>query len=252
MKNQEKKKRKLPGFYIALCACVLMIGIAGYVTQTHTDETKTVVSTSENNSKEAKPVFSDELSDDMSLSLAAITPEPAATPVPTPVPTEAPKAEEKTGKVMDYTADNPDTEGGAIMVTNDLPAFIMPVSGQVLEPYSDKLVYNATLGDWRAHGGIDIAADKGCSVQSVAQGVVERVYDNAMGSCVEISHPAGFVTVYMGLETTENLKEGQEVKSGDVIGTTGDCRGENVTVPHLHFEMYKDKVAVNPSDYLPH
>ncbi|MBQ9599971.1 MAG: hypothetical protein IJR33_09230, partial [Clostridia bacterium] len=102
MKNQEKKKRKLPGFYIALCACVLMIGIAGYVTQTHTDETKTVVSTSENNSKEAKPVFSDELSDDMSLSLAAITPEPAATPAPTPVPTEAPKAEEKTGEVMDY------------------------------------------------------------------------------------------------------------------------------------------------------
>ncbi|MBQ3462922.1 MAG: hypothetical protein IJH36_07385, partial [Clostridia bacterium] len=176
MKNQEKKKRKLPGFYIALCACVLMIGIAGYVTQNHTDEPNTVVSTSDNNSKEAKPVFSDELSDDMSLSLAAITPEPAATPLPTPVPTEAPKAEEKTGEVMDYTADNPDTEGGAIMVTNDLPAFIMPVSGQVLEPYSDKLVYNATLGDWRAHGGIDIAADKGCSVQSVAQGVVERVY----------------------------------------------------------------------------
>ena len=250
MKNQEKKTKKLPAFYIALCACVLMIGIAGYVTQTHTEETKTVVSTSDEGTKEAKPVFSDELTDDVSLSLAAITPVPQ--PTPTPEPTAAPTEEPKQEEVMEYAVDNPDTEGGAIMVTNDLPAFIMPVNGEILEPFSDKLVYNGTLGDWRAHCGIDIAADKGCSVASVAQGVVERVYDNAMGSCVEISHPAGFVTVYKGLENVENLTEGKEVKSGEVIGTTGDCRGENVTVQNLHFEMYKDKVAVNPTDYLPH
>lgn len=249
MKNQEKKTKKLPAFYIALCACVLMIGVAGYVTQTHTDETKTVVSTADTAEKEAKPVFSEELTDDMSLSLAAITPMPQ--PTATPAPTAAPEKNE-TSEVMDYTTDNPDTEGGAIMVTNDLPAFIMPVNGEILEPFSENLVFNNTLGDWRVHGGIDIAAEKGCSVASVAQGVVEKVYDNAMGSCVEISHPAGFVTVYKGLENVENLAEGDEVKSGEVIGTIGDCRGENVTVPHLHFEMYKDNTAVNPSDYLPH
>ena len=42
-----------------------------------------------------------------------------------------------------------------------------------------------------------------------------------------------------------------EIKSGEVIGTSGKCTGENVTDPHIHFEMSKDGVLVNPTDYLP-
>ena len=50
----------------------------------------------------------------------------------------------------------------------------------------------------------------------------------------------------------ENLTEGKEIQSGEVIGILGDCKGENVTSPHLHFEIIKDGEAVNPSDYLPY
>jgi len=55
----------------------------------------------------------------------------------------------------------------------------------------------------------------------------------------------------MGLENIENLTVGKEIKSGEVIGTSGKCTGENVTDPHIHFEMSKDGVLVNPTDYLP-
>lgn len=253
-KENQKQTKKLSGFYIALCCCVLMIGIAGYFTEKHTEESKTV-STTEIAEIANDSVFSDELT--------AVTDTAVATLAPVIEVTEAPEAEEtaaeaefnteaETEPVADYAVDNPDIMGDAITVASEQPAFILPVSGEILEPYTDVLSYNNALGDWRTHGGIDIAADKGCSVQSVAQGEVERVYDNAMGACVEISHAGGFVTRYMGLENVENLSEGKEVQSGEVIGTVGDCKAENVTQPHLHFEMEKNNVAVNPSDFLPH
>ncbi len=253
--NEEKKNKRLPAFYIALCCCVLMIGVAGFITEKHTEDTETVtVGDASTENGDTAPVFSGELPEDVSLSLAEITPQPA------PEPTAEPAVEETTAEevpapadeVMDYAVDNPDVTDESIMVTNDLPAFIMPVNGEVLEPYTDVLAYNHALDDWRAHGGVDIAAEKGCSVASAASGEIERVYDNAMGACVEISHPAGFVTRYMGLETAENLTEGRTVESGEVIGTVGDCAAENVEQPHLHFEMEKDGVPVNPTDFLPH
>ena len=99
--------------------------------------------------------------------------------------------------------------------------------------------------------GIDIAANTGCSVQAVADGVIDETGKDAMGEYVIISHAAGFITKYMGLENIENLTVGKEIKSGEVIGTSGKCTGENVTDPHIHFEMSKDGVLVNPTDYLP-
>lgn len=251
--NQEQKKeaRKLPGFYIALCCCVLVIGIAGYFTETRNDKkTSTVISNEVEQSNETeKPVFANENSK-------------YVPPVPTAVPeiSEETLAEEENNSVPvvsqaqtveDYAVDNPDVEETAIMVSSEQPAFIMPVNGDILEGYSDTLVYNEALSDWRTHNGIDIAADKGCSVQSVADGVIESVSEDASGTCVVISHAAGFVTKYMGLEDIENISEGKEINSGEVIGTVGDSKGENTKQSHLHFEMEKDKTSINPVDYLP-
>ena len=88
-------------------------------------------------------------------------------------------------------------------------------------------------------------------VAAVADGVIDETGKDAMGEYVIISHAAGFITKYMGLENIENLTVGKEIKSGEVIGTSGKCTGENVTDPHIHFEMSKDGVLVNPTDYLP-
>lgn len=244
MKNENKTK-KLSGFYIALCCCVLAIGVAGYLTEQHTSRDASVVMNTEN--YEAENVFSD--------TLATFAPviEVTAAPVPEKEVTEE-TAEEvtETAAIEEYAVDNPDVEDGAIMVSSEQPAFIMPLSGEVLEQFTEVLLYNNALSDWRTHSGVDFAAEEGCSVSAAAQGVIDAIYDNEMGTCVEMSHAGGFVTKYMGLNGTEDISVGSEVNSGEVIGTVGECRGENVTEPHLHFEMYKNGEAVNPTDYLPH
>ncbi len=258
--NQEQKKeaKKLPGFYIALCCCVLVIGVAGYFTERNTNKTSSVINTEVVNEEPTEsPVFT---TDTGKYAAVIPTAQPVFSPTPAPaaayaepdavsdIPVTAPAQE----TVEDYAADNPDVEETAIIVSSEQPAFIMPVTGEILEGYSDKLVYNSALADWRTHNGIDIAAEKGCSVQSVSDGVVDEVSEDVSGVCVTISHAAGFVTKYMGLENAEDISEGVEVKSGEVIGTVGDGKGENVTEPHLHFEMTKDGEILNPSDYLPH
>src|SRR5699024_5051625 len=61
------------------------------------------------------------------------------------------------------------------------PAFVPPVSGQTLAGFSgDELVYSETLGDWRTHNGIDLAADAGDEVRCARAGTVSAVYEDGL------------------------------------------------------------------------
>lgn len=68
-----------------------------------------------------------------------------------------------------------------------------PVPGPMLAPFSgDELVYNETLGDWRTHNGVDLAAEAGEPVKAAALGRVSAVYQDAVwGWTVEVSDGAG-------------------------------------------------------------
>lgn len=257
--NQQQKKeaKKLPSFYIALCCCVLVIGIAGYFTERH-NENKTSSVTNSKVIEEANDAttFSDDID---KFTTPALSPETSETQsveiennseVSTDTSESIPVISQPQ-PIEDYTLNNPDVDETAIIVSSEQPAFIMPVSGNILEGYSDQLVFNNVLSDWRTHDGIDIAAEKGCSVQAAATGVIDSITEDEKGGCVIISHAAGFVTKYMGLENIENLTVGKEVQSSEVIGIVGECTGENTTDSHLHFEMTKDGNTVNPQEYLP-
>ena len=267
--NQQQKKetRKLPSFYIALCCCVLAIGIAGYFTERHNSDSSSMLS-NEIADNSGSEVFSDStdkftssalnVSEDETQEASSANVEESSevvsnteTAQSTDTQADIPVMSEQQVPVEDYAVNNPDVDQTAVIVSSEQPAFIMPVNGNTLEGYSDKLKYNEQLSDWRTHNGIDIAANTGCSVQAAADGVIDETGKDAMGEYVIISHAAGFITKYMGLENIENLTVGKEIKSGEVIGTSGKCTGENVTDPHIHFEMSKDGVLVNPTDYLP-
>jgi murein DD-endopeptidase MepM/ murein hydrolase activator NlpD len=267
--NQEQKKelKKLPGFYIALCCCVLAIGLAGYFTERHENNKTTDLNSEfdENNS-----VFSGDID---SFTEAAINRN--AVPASETITHEEYDAEVQTANAdvvveentsselpdeeevvnyndtpAEYTVDNPDVSETAVIVSADEMSFEMPVSGDTLEGFSEKLVYNSSMSDWRTHDGIDLAADIGCSVHAAADGTVKSVFSNASGECIELEHADGFSTRYIGLQSIENLNEGDVVSSGDVIGLIGASKGENVTEPHLHLEVYKDGIAVDPTKYL--
>lgn len=130
-------------------------------------------------------------------------------------------------------------------------AMIWPVAMDgtyVTSPYGIRL--HPIQGIYKKHDGLDISASGvyGAPAVAAADGIV--IYAGVMGgygNCVMISHGSGIATLYgHGSEIVSKL--GQTVKKGDVImkiGSTGNSTG-----PHLHFEVRKNGVAVDPVPYL--
>lgn len=90
-----------------------------------------------------------------------------------------------------------------------------------------------------SHFGIDIAAEKGTPVKSVAKGTVRKsYYSTTYGHVVFVQHPSGIETVYAHL-SERNVNERDNVQKGDIIGTVGSTGRSNGN--HLHFEVHKEK-----------
>jgi RHS repeat-associated protein len=92
------------------------------------------------------------------------------------------------------------------------------------------------LGINRPHWGVDISAAKGTSIHSVASGKVAYVgyQSKGAGNYVIIDHGKGYYTTIMHLSTVD-VKAGQEVKNGQIVGQVGQTGGIS-TGPHLHIE----------------
>lgn len=133
-------------------------------------------------------------------------------------------------------------------------SFVSPVVGEVTKHHSiDTPVFSTTLNEWRVHTGVDISVNEGAEVYASADGTVSRVYsDPFLGKTVEVTHEGGISTVYSNLDTAGiNVKEGDTVKSGDLIGVVGDTSlSELADEAHLHFAIKVNGVSVNPLDYI--
>jgi murein DD-endopeptidase MepM/ murein hydrolase activator NlpD len=99
---------------------------------------------------------------------------------------------------------------------------------------------------YRAHMGIDYAAPIGTPIFSVANGkVVHLGYSGAFGNLIILEHPGNYRTYYAHLSNYNvELEMGNEVRRGLEIGYVGST-GRS-TGPHLHFELRKDGVYVDP------
>lgn len=107
------------------------------------------------------------------------------------------------------------------------------------------------------HSGIDIRATQGTTLRAAADGYVARVkFDgNRNYAYIMIIHGNGLSTVY-GHVSAVNVEADQYVTQGQMIGRTGGMPGSIgsgafCTGPHLHFEVRKNGLPVNPLDYLP-
>ena len=114
-------------------------------------------------------------------------------------------------------------------------------------------MYDTTMGDWRTHDGVDIAAALGTHVMAGADGTVTDVYDDPLyGTTVVISHGGGYETVYSNLAATPTVEIGDKVSAGDTIGavgTTAICEAGEVY--HLHFAMSCDGASLDPRNTSP-
>jgi len=124
-----------------------------------------------------------------------------------------------------------------------------PVDGEIINQFSgDELVFSNTMRDWRVHRGIDIDAPLGAQVRAAAGGVVEQVYvDDMLGVVVVIGHGNGLHTLYASLQSEEFIAVGTRVQAGDIIGGIGGTAiSEIADGPHLHFEVHRNGVQIDP------
>ena len=100
------------------------------------------------------------------------------------------------------------------------------------------------LGYNKMHKGVDFAAPTGTPIYAAGDGVVERASRyGAYGNYIRIRHNSKLKTAYAHLHRMK-VKAGTRVKQGQIIGTIGST-GRS-TGPHLHYEVIKNGVQVNP------
>lgn len=126
---------------------------------------------------------------------------------------------------------------------------IMPVKGEISHPFSNgELVKSETLGVWKTHDGCDILCDLGTEVKSMSEGVVKEIKEDPLwGVYVIVEQGNGLDVQYCGLAKELNVKAGQEVKQGEILGKTSDTNQcEIVQQPHLHLGVKQGGKWIDP------
>jgi len=221
------------GFYAVLALCVLTAGVGGYFLLSGQGETPEPA--------EEPPQAA------VAAPVPDIPAEPPAVETAAPrEPTEEPAQEAETVRETEPVDDTP--------VVAAVPRLVVdPLEGEVLTAFSvDQLVYSETLGDWRTHDGVDIAAAAGTKVLAASGGTVLEVSDDAlMGTTVVVGHRDGYQTTYSNLQPEAAVEIGDSVTAGQVVGAVGTtAAAESAQGPHLHFSVTKDGDAVDPETFL--
>lgn len=253
--KRTKKKSSGKGFYVALGICLIAVGVAAWTTYDNVvqytevpedyQETSSAIQT-ENSVSGVKMESEDESSKDETSSKTEGTTHDVDLVVSAAPSSSEPEDETEEGNLAS------EEEAGLVFNVPEEQTFVFPAGNTILKPYSgDELVYSETMKDWRVHNGIDLAANIGDTVHSVGNGTVKEIYTDEMyGNVIVISY--GNVDVYYcGLGSTALVEAGENVIAGQDIGSVNTIPCESIEAPHLHLEMKKDGILIDPSTLLP-
>jgi murein DD-endopeptidase MepM/ murein hydrolase activator NlpD len=122
------------------------------------------------------------------------------------------------------------------------PLFAWPLLGRLTSRFGRR-------GESGRHEGIDIAAETGTVIRAAGPGIVVRAGAvGTYGNLVLLDHRDGYVSFYAHASELF-VKEGDAVGQGDsiaAVGRTGNARGS-----HLHFEIHRDGIPLDPLSLLP-
>lgn len=150
-----------------------------------------------------------------------------------------------------------------VVIENDVP--VVSVTNTVIRPFTASNVsigrgfYNYQdneenqknsiiyyEGTYIPNSGVDYKSDEIFDVNSILDGTVSKVSENnLLGKVVEITHSNNFISVYQSINEV-NVKEGETVLRGQVIGKSGESNISKDLQNHLHFEIILNGKNVNP------
>ena len=123
---------------------------------------------------------------------------------------------------------------------------IKPVSGRDSGRFGSRRILNNQKRN--PHSGMDIAAPRGKAVKSAEAGRILFVGDLFFtGKVIYVDHGSGLLSLYAHLSEI-NVKKGQLVKRGDIIGKVG--KTGRVTGAHLHWSVYLNGYAIDPALFI--
>ena len=152
----------------------------------------------------------------------------------------------------DSTSSKPESSSDAVAANKPIVADvgnILPVTGEISHEFSNgELVKSETLGVWKTHDGVDILCDIGTEVRSMSEGTVKEIKDDPLwGIYVIVEQANGLDVQYCGLAKELNVKAGQEVKQGEILGKTSDTNQcEILQPPHLHLGVKQGGKWIDP------
>lgn len=126
-----------------------------------------------------------------------------------------------------------------IMLVRDEPVlpYPVPVEGVRTRQLTDQ--WGAPRSGGRKHQGIDIFARCGTPIVSATRGLVTRVGTNMLGGrIVRVLGPGGYWHYYAHLSEFGDIREGQLITAGTVLGKVGDTGNAKGTPCHLHYGIY--------------
>ena len=128
--------------------------------------------------------------------------------------------------------------------------FIMPLSGEIDRRFSMSPVYDETMEDWRIHKGVDFLCQQGDEVKSIGNGkVVKVISDPSWGYCIDVDY-GKFIARYCGLQQGTTVIIDDTVSKGDIIGKVSTSPCESKQESHLHFEIVRDGVWIDPASVI--
>lgn len=168
---------------------------------------------------------------------------PAAAPVAASTP--APVGTKSIAAASPKQAPDPGPAPGAPETTSQPPAkFAWPVKGDIARAFAIR------GGDKPFHDGIDIKVDRGTAARAAAAGTVIFAGQGPKeyGLTVIIHHGGRWTTTYSFLDKI-TVRDGDKVKASERVGLVGQTG--LASEPQLHFEVRRNRVALDPVKYLP-
>ena len=264
--SEEKTRRN--GFYLALAVCLVAVGIAAWSTYDAVNsytEPQSSLSQQEGSSSTSSQVqagISLEEEDGEGQGSSSSRSEISSKPSDDPEAPQGSSAQETAGQVTQETPEpspapesqpeQEETQAATAPLYEISQEMIWPIEGgESLNAYSAGApVYSKTMKDWRIHTGLDVAAENESPVLACANGQVKETYtDSMLGNVILVEH-GDYLFYYCGVGENFLVNPGDVVTAGQQLGVVTAVPYEAAEEPHLHLEVRRDGVALDPQAVL--